>query len=564
MNRLVSILRAAHCRSTHHFFAIDALEWVQGAKGLLLRDMLLDNYSEYLKGAKDPDDVFKDFQNHVLHVSDNLWGGAPQACEKWLVSTITFLQREDWAKAAYACGVLSHYFTDPTMPLHTGQTERESIVHRPMEWSICKSYEDIYQMSRSESPQILLQPLGGTAWIGHQVTEAARVAHSYYDRLIKIYDVENGCIDPPRGLNEESRMILAKLFAIAIHGWAAVISRIAEISTTKVPTTTLTLATIMAGVQIPVKSIVSKIGDKNERLAINNLLSEYTATGTVKKNLPPEVKSVRKEREKNPKPIPVKMSAQLDADKPVFPELIEKAHPKPRPIVASIPVAPEQEPLLDMVRPPRISVPDQPVQRMLEPIIVTPSKDVDFKSRSIPLPTPAADLAEPTYEKNQDSESLEKSHSNRTSLSGDTKSKLNRSDNIVDAPSIGPKTAVRFEQIGINTIEQFLTADVQSLAEALETKWITADLLQDWQDQARLVCDVPALCGYKAQLLVAVDCRNADELASCDREELYTCIERFCETKEADRILRSSSPPDADEIEKWILSSKNGQMRKAS
>ncbi len=121
--------------------------------------------------------------------------------------------------AAYACGVLSHYFTDPTMPLHTGQTERESIVHRPMEWSICKSYEEIYRMSLSEATQIELQPLGGTAWISHQVLASAKIAHSYYDRLIQIYDVETGCIDPPRGLNDEARRILAKLFAIAIHGW---------------------------------------------------------------------------------------------------------------------------------------------------------------------------------------------------------------------------------------------------------------------------------------------------------------------------------------------------------
>ncbi len=49
---LVPILRAAHCRSTHHFFAIDALERIAHPKGIQLRDNLLKHYREYLTGRK--------------------------------------------------------------------------------------------------------------------------------------------------------------------------------------------------------------------------------------------------------------------------------------------------------------------------------------------------------------------------------------------------------------------------------------------------------------------------------------------------------------------------------
>ncbi len=83
MSALISILRAVHCRSTHHFFAIDALERIATPPGRRLATVLLSNYAEYLSGAKAPDTQFKDFQNHVIHVSDNHWGGAPAACEKW-------------------------------------------------------------------------------------------------------------------------------------------------------------------------------------------------------------------------------------------------------------------------------------------------------------------------------------------------------------------------------------------------------------------------------------------------------------------------------------------------
>ena len=38
---LVPILRAAHCRSTHHFFAIDALERIGTERGKRLAELLL-------------------------------------------------------------------------------------------------------------------------------------------------------------------------------------------------------------------------------------------------------------------------------------------------------------------------------------------------------------------------------------------------------------------------------------------------------------------------------------------------------------------------------------------
>ncbi len=69
---------------------------------------------------------------------------------------------------------------------------------------------------------------------------------------------------------------------------------------------------------------------------------------------------------------------------------------------------------------------------------------------------------------------------------------------LVDAPSIGPKTAKRFAEIGIHNIDDFLSADANEMAQQLNTSWIKPELIEDWQDQAQLVCEVPALCGYKA------------------------------------------------------------------
>ncbi|MEM8734157.1 MAG: zinc dependent phospholipase C family protein, partial [Planctomycetota bacterium] len=172
MSTLFTILRAAHCRSTHHYFALDALDYVETEAGKRFADLLLKYHDDYLVGAKAPDSSFRDFKNHVLHVADDYWGGAIGACEDWLEETILLLNERKWKRAAYACGVLSHYFTDPLMPLHTGSCERESLVHRPMEWSICKSYNSIFEASKQRTDTRFEIPDRGK-WMASALTNGA-------------------------------------------------------------------------------------------------------------------------------------------------------------------------------------------------------------------------------------------------------------------------------------------------------------------------------------------------------------------------------------------------------
>src|SRR5262245_22448130 len=111
------------CRSNHHRLAIDALRHLKGPQADTWRDLFLKHHGKYLQGAKAPDDVFKDFKNHVLHPRDGDWGGAPMAAREWYRRTVRALQEKDWPHAAYCAGVMSHYVVDPIQPLHTGQTE---------------------------------------------------------------------------------------------------------------------------------------------------------------------------------------------------------------------------------------------------------------------------------------------------------------------------------------------------------------------------------------------------------------------------------------------------------
>ncbi|MFO0941067.1 MAG: DUF4332 domain-containing protein [Pirellulales bacterium] len=135
---------------------------------------------------------------------------------------------------------------------------------------------------------------------------------------------------------------------------------------------------------------------------------------------------------------------------------------------------------------------------------------------------------------------------------------------LVEAPSIGPKTAKRFEAIGIRTIRQLVSTGSDEIVQGLATRWITEDLVRDWQDQARLVCEVPALTGYRAQLLVAIGCRTSWQLRTANANNLFQQLSQFCETAEGQQILRSNRTPTVDDVVRWIDSAKQFARREVA
>lgn len=212
MDAIVAILRAAHCKSTHHYFALDALHEVSSERGKLLADLLLANYSDYLKGAKDPDNVFKDFENHVLHVREGYWGGAAKTADKWLEKCYRMLTASNWKEAAYAMGVLSHYFTDPFMPLHTAQSPRETVVHRPLEWSVCRSYQSIFKMACDDASLESFSMGSSSDWLADGILRGATMVNPYYEPLIEDYDMNESGRHPELALGATSKQTLAGIF----------------------------------------------------------------------------------------------------------------------------------------------------------------------------------------------------------------------------------------------------------------------------------------------------------------------------------------------------------------
>lgn len=129
---------------------------------------------------------------------------------------------------------------------------------------------------------------------------------------------------------------------------------------------------------------------------------------------------------------------------------------------------------------------------------------------------------------------------------------LELSDNVESAPTIGPKTAERLENIGIFSVSDLLEGDADWIAESLNHRRIKADDVRNWQQQAMLVCQVPNLRGHDAQLLVACNVTTAEELAEADPDSLFSVIGPFAESKDGQKILRGANEPDLDEVRNWV------------
>jgi predicted flap endonuclease-1-like 5' DNA nuclease len=134
---------------------------------------------------------------------------------------------------------------------------------------------------------------------------------------------------------------------------------------------------------------------------------------------------------------------------------------------------------------------------------------------------------------------------------------LTLDSDVVDGPSIGPKTAERLTPHGVKTVRDLMRAEPAALAVILDTRHITAETIADWQDQARLVCTVPGLRGTHAQLLVGAGYRSAEAVAEVDADKLCADVLAYAASKEGQRLLRNGDPPDLEKIKGWLAAAQS-------
>ena len=130
-------------------------------------------------------------------------------------------------------------------------------------------------------------------------------------------------------------------------------------------------------------------------------------------------------------------------------------------------------------------------------------------------------------------------------------------DHIEAAPSIGAKTAARFEAIGIYSVSDFLAADPELTADDLNVRHINAKTINEWQQQANLVCTLPGIRGGHAQLLVGAGLTSVDAIATVDPGEAMAAILRFAQTSAGQSVLRDGQPPDLEKIVTWVKNARH-------
>jgi hypothetical protein len=536
MSLLYAVVFASRCRSNHHRLAVDALRHLRSPDAERWRDLLLSQHVEYLRGAKAPDDEFKDFKNHVLHVREKEWGGAIEACNEWYRRTVRALAAKDWKQAAWCAGVLSHYFVDPIQPFHTHQTEEENVIHRAVEWSFSKSYTTFQRILENDLggyPNIEVPP--GEKWLAELVRAGAKAANVHYELVIDHYDFETGVKDPPAGLDQELKDTIAKLVGHAAVGFARVLDRAFEEAAVKPPKVAGGLQTFFLTLEAPIQSVLKLMDNAAARREVEAQYEEFRRTGKVRATLGEDDKVVRELHATEVLKTPL---SSLDAKWPR--EIGAKAGQgaQPRATKGKRSAIPRAKQVRTIELAPK---PTATVTRIAPPPAEPPPKPVKQPPRELP---PGAPLAK-----------KEKVLPRFT---------LNEGAPVVQAPSIGPKTAKRLEAVGVKTIADLLALNAEDGEEMIDARHISAQLIRDWQAQALLACTVPGLKSREAQALVACGVQDAEDLAQCDAVELCDGVARWGLSDEGQRAWGAAPAPTEDDVATWIERARRSLQEKAT
>ncbi len=543
---LFNVLFAWKCSSTHHKLALDALNHIRGPAADNWRNLCLKNVETYLDGSKAPDNKFKDFKNHVLHVRDNYWGGAIVATQKWYDATVEALRAKKWSDAIYAAGVLSHYYTDPIQPYHTGQCEAEGVVHRAAEWSIACAYRDLTDILEADLggwPEVTVP--NGTDWLPKMVKAGADLANPHYEACIEHYDIKQGVKNPPAGLDQEMKDRIAKLIGHAVVGYARIMERALADAEASPPATSITLLGIMSQLTIPIFWVTKKLKDAKERAIVEATFKEFQATGKVVDALTEDDYTIRaihaEEVLKQPleqldeQPAPTSMGVAHGTGAPARPRPTKPVKPTAVAAPPAVADAPKPAP----TKPPKVEPPKME-QKPVEPTKAPATKPVVAPIAAVKpqAATPPETTPDRLY--------------------------LDLSMPVEKAPSIGAKTAAVLEKQGIETVGDLLSVDPDRLADRIKDPHIDPYTILTWQMQADLCCTVPSLRGHDAQILTACGISHRDELASAHADALLQKVNSFVITPAGERILRGGERPDLKEVSHWIACANQPPQAKAA
>ncbi|MFW9845447.1 MAG: zinc dependent phospholipase C family protein [Candidatus Thorarchaeota archaeon] len=157
--------------ATHQFIVSEAIDGLTNESWRKVFDFYT---PEILAGSIHPDAVWQDWDNHLYYPHNNTHN-APSAAERWYNNTRDNFTAGNWEAGFFALGIMSHYFQDPHIPVHTDSY-----------WPGHPGYED----DINENLDILtFNPPTETLVtnVSQLVVDGAIHAHQYYPHVYEQY-----------------------------------------------------------------------------------------------------------------------------------------------------------------------------------------------------------------------------------------------------------------------------------------------------------------------------------------------------------------------------------------
>lgn len=130
--------------------------------------------SDIKSGSITPDTVWQDWDNHLYYPITQQYT-AHIATERWFNYMVNNLSMGNWKEGMFAAGVMSHYYADPNIPIHT---DANWPGHSVLEGDI-NDHLATFNIS-IPAPQIVSDPR-------QAVVDAATTSHDYYNDCRALY-----------------------------------------------------------------------------------------------------------------------------------------------------------------------------------------------------------------------------------------------------------------------------------------------------------------------------------------------------------------------------------------
>ncbi|MGE3778768.1 MAG: DUF4332 domain-containing protein, partial [Pirellulaceae bacterium] len=129
---------------------------------------------------------------------------------------------------------------------------------------------------------------------------------------------------------------------------------------------------------------------------------------------------------------------------------------------------------------------------------------------------------------------------------------LHEHDPIERSPSLDEQAAVRLRQHGIARVGDLLRISTADMALDLRGLGITLEMLETWQAQARLMCELRGLRPYDARILVACGIRSAEQLVRMQPGALRARVHDLSATPHGQTVMLSGTEGELSRVTDWI------------